>query len=335
MQRKLRWGILSTARIGLSTVIPALMAARNCDVVAIASRDGAKAESAAHELGIPRAHASYEALLADPDIDAIYNPLPNHLHVPMTVAAARAGKHVLCEKPMAMDAADAAALRDCPDDVIVMEAFMPRFHPQWHRARQIITAGTLGAVRAIEARFTYRNVDPDNVRNQAMIGGGGILDIGCYCLAAGRYFFDAEPLRVLSLVDRDPDFGTDRLASLIFDFGDGRRLSALCATQLVRSQHLEIIGEAARLELPVPFTPRAAQETRLIVDDGTGAPHTETLPPCNHYQRQAEAFADAALAGTRPDWGIEDAIAAATALGAAFESERVGGWVSIAQRDHA
>ena len=196
--KKVRWGILSTANIGMQKVTPGIMASPHSEVMAIASRDLGKARQAADKLGIAKAYGSYEELFADPDIDAIYKPLPNHLHVPMTVAAAKAGKHVLCEKPIALNADDAEALRQCPPDAIVLEAFMVRFHPQWQRAREIIRSGELGEVRAINAAFTYFNADPNNVRNQADIGGGGVMDIGCYPITAARFLFEAEPKRVVS-----------------------------------------------------------------------------------------------------------------------------------------
>src|SRR5690606_18474376 len=250
-------------------------------------------------LGIPRAYGSYEELFADPDIDAIYNPLPNHLHVPMTVAAAQAGKHVLCEKPIARTAAEAEGLRACPPDRIVLEAFMVRFHPQWRRAREIIRSGELGEVRAINAVFAYHNVDPANVRNQADIGGGGILDIGCYPVTAGRFLFEGEPKRVVSLVERDPAFGTDRLASVIADFGGGRQLSFTCSTQLAGHQRVQVFGSKAKLEIVIPFNAPPDERTAITVD--TGAPidgslaRREILPACDQYTEQAEAFALAVL----------------------------------------
>ena len=201
---KTRWGILSTAKIGTGKVIPGIQRAKGAEAVAIASRDLARAEAVAKELGIPKAYGSYEALLADPDIDAIYNTLPNHLHVPLTLQAVAAGKHVLCEKPIGLTAQDAAQLLVLPRDRLVMEAFMVRFHPQWLRAREAVRSGELGEVRAVQAFFSYYNVDPANVRNQLDIGGGGILDVGCYPIVAGRFIFEAEPRRVIALVDRDP-----------------------------------------------------------------------------------------------------------------------------------
>ncbi len=331
--RKVRWGILSTANIGMQKVPPAIQKSAHSEVVAIASRDLGKAQAAAAQLGIPRAYGSYEELFADPDIDAIYNPLPNHLHVPMTVAAAQAGKHVLCEKPIARTAAEAEGLRACPPDRIVLEAFMVRFHPQWQRAREIIRSGELGEVRAINAVFAYHNVDPANVRNQADIGGGGILDIGCYPVTAGRFLFEGEPSRVVSLLERDPDFGTDRLATVIADFGGGRQLSFTCSTQLAGHQRVQVFGSKAKLEIVIPFNAPPDERTAITID--TGAPidgslaRREILPACDQYTEQAEAFALAVL-GERPlPWGIEDSIASMRVLDAIFRSEREGGWATV------
>jgi len=224
--KKVRWGIISTANIGIQKVIPAILKSPRSEVVALASRDLGKAQAALDELGIKgKAYGTYEELFADPDVDAVYNPLPNHLHVPVTLAAAKAGKHVLCEKPIALDAAEAEQLKQVPANVLITEAFMVRFHPQWHRAREIVRSGELGRVQLVRAVFLYHNDDAANVRNMADIGGGGIYDIGCYCVISGRYLFEAEPKRVVALVDRDPSFKTDRLASVIADFGNGRQLS--------------------------------------------------------------------------------------------------------------
>jgi predicted dehydrogenase len=330
--RKVRWGILSTANIGMQKVTPAIQKSAHSEVVAIASRDLAKAQAAAGKLGIPKAYGSYEELFADPDIDAIYNPLPNHLHVPMTVAAAQAGKHVLCEKPIAITAAEAEGLRACPPDRIVLEAFMVRFHPQWLRAREIIRSGELGKVRAINAVFAYHNVDPANVRNNPDIGGGGILDIGCYPVTAGRFLFDAEPTRVVALVDRDPEFGTDRLASVIADFGGGRQLTFTCSTQLAGHQRVEAFGSKAKLQIAIPFNAPPGERTAITVDTGgtnDALARREILPPCDQYTEQAEAFALAVLGEQTLPWGIEDAIASMKVLDAIFRSERDGGWADV------
>jgi predicted dehydrogenase len=334
MTRKVRWGILSTADIGMKKVTPAIMRAPSCEVLAIASRDLSRAEAAAAQLGIPRAYGSYEELLADPAIDAIYNPLPNHLHVDLTLAAVRAGKHVLCEKPMGLDAKDASRLSGLPKDLIVAEAFMVRHHPQWHRAREIAASGEIGEVRAIRSVFTYFNTDPANVRNMAEIGGGGVLDIGCYPVTAGRYFFGAEPERVVALIDRDPKFRTDRQASVIADFGGGRMLSFLVSTQLSGNQSVELLGTEGRVEIVIPFNAPPMASTALLIDRGetmdASLARREIIPACDQYTEQAENFARAVLGRPALGWGVDDAIASMRVLDAIFASERSGGWAAVA-----
>ena len=331
--KKIRWGILSTANIGMEKVTPAIMRSAHSEVVAITSRDLGKAQAAAAKLGIGKAYGSYEELFADPEIDAVYNPLPNHLHVPMTLAAAKAGKHVLCEKPIALSAAEAEQLRECPPDRIVLEAFMIRFHPQWLRAREIIRSGELGEVRAINAVFTYFNADPANVRNQADIGGGGIMDIGCYPVTAGRFLFESEPKRVVSLVERDPQFGTDRLASALLDFGNGRQLNFVCSTQTAGEQKVQVLGSKAKLDIIIPFNAPPNERTAITID--TGAPfdgslaRREILPACDQYTEQAEAFALAVLGEQPLPWGVEDAINSMKVLDALFASEKSGGWATV------
>ena len=330
-----RWGIVSTAKIGLTKVIPAIQKSPTSRVMAIASRDQGRAEEAARRLGIPRAHGSYEALLADPEVEAVYIPLPNHLHVEMTLAAARAGKHVLCEKPVGLTAADAERLRAVPEGIVVAEAFMVRFHPQWRRAREIAQSGELGEIRAVRAVFSYHNVNPADVRNQAGIGGGAILDIGCYPVTGARYVFGAEPERVVSLVDRDPGFRTDRLASIIADFGGGRQLTFLCSTQLVPHQSLEILGSKGRVEIVVPFNAPQGSASAILVDHGRtpdgSLARREVIPPCDQYTEQAEAFTRAVRGIEQTGYGIDDAIASMRILDAIFESERRGGWAAVAR----
>jgi predicted dehydrogenase len=330
---KLKWGIISTAKIGREKVIPGIMASPSSQVVAIASRDAARARAAADALAIPKSYGSYEELLADPEIDAVYNPLPNHLHVELTVAAAKAGKHVLCEKPMALNAKEAERLRDCPNNVTVAEAFMVRYHPQWLRVREIVRSGELGEVRAVGAVFSYFNMDPDDVRNKPDIGGGAIMDIGCYPVTGGRFFFEAEPQRVVALIDRCPRFGTDRQASVIADFGDSRQLAFTVSTQLVPHQSLEVIGTKARVEIVIPYNAPQGAATAILVDQGFSFDGTlsrrEIIQPCDQYTEQAEAFARAVLAGKPLPYGIEDSIKSMKVLDAIFESEKTGGWVSV------
>jgi predicted dehydrogenase len=329
---KVRWGIVSTANINRK-VVPGIQKSEHSEVVAIASRDPEKARAGAAEYGIPRAYGSYEELFADPNIDAVYNPLPNHLHVDITLAATRAGKHVLCEKPIGMNAADAARLREVPGDRIVLEAFMVRFHPQWHRAREIVQSGRLGTVRAVRAVFSYFNDDPGNVRNMADIGGGGVMDIGCYPVVGTRFLLGAEPRRVVSLIDRDPNFETDRLASVIADFGEGRHLNFVCSTQAVGHQKIEVIGTKARVEIQIPFNAPADMATAIVIDSGItmdgSLTEREVIPPCDQYSEEAEAFALAVLGRKSLPYGIEDSIQQMRILDAIFESERRGAWVEL------
>ncbi|KKB12290.1 NAD-binding protein [Devosia geojensis] len=333
---KIRWGILSTANIGMTKVTPAIQKSAHSEVVAICSRNAEQARAAADKLGIPKAYGSYEELLADPDIDAIYNPLPNHLHVELTLAANAQGKHVLCEKPIAITAEDARKLRGARTDRLILEGFMVRFHQQWLRAREIARSGEIGEVRGVRAVFTYFNTDPANVRNKADIGGGGLLDIGCYPVTGGRFFFEAEPERVVALVDRDPNFGTDRQASVIADFGQGRHLTFLVSTQLAPNQSLELLGTRGRVEIVIPYNAPADTATALLVDrgltlDGSLA-RREVLPPSDQYTEMAEAFALAALGRQALPYGVEDAISSMHVLDAIFESERTGAWASVQKR---
>jgi predicted dehydrogenase len=333
--KKVVWGVLSTANIGRGRVLPGMKKSNLLELRAIASRDEAKARAAADALGIPKAYGSYEALLADPEIEAIYNPLPNHLHVPLTLAAVAAGKHVLCEKPVALTADEAVALRATIGKALVAEAFMVRFHPQWLRARELILEGRIGALRAMQMFFGYNNVDPANVRNKADIGGGGLYDIGCYAIVAGRFFFGADPLRGVALVDRDPGFRTDRLTSALVDFGDGRRLDFTISTQIAPHQRLQLCGTKGRIEIPIPVNAPQGAATRISIDDcssleGTGIV-TETLAPSDQYQLQGEAFSRAVRGEIPLAYGVEDAIANMRVIDALFRSEKTGRWEDVAR----
>lgn len=331
--KKTKWGILSTARIGMEKVVPALMKAQGMEVAAIASRDLAGAESAAKRLGIPKAYGSYEELLADPEIEVIYNPLPNHMHVPYTLKATEAGKHVLCEKPIALDGDEAALLLDVPEDRFVMEAFMVRCHPQWQRAREIVEAGELGDLLLVQSVFTYNNPDPDNIRNKLSVGGGALMDIGCYPIVAARYFFDNDPKRVISLVDRHPDFGTDRLTTALMDFGNGKRAEFSVATQSVPYQRLNLLGTKKRLELLIPYNAPQGGEVVLRLDDGKmlgdGALEIETIPACDQYQLQGELFSRVVRGEEELPYGTGDAILNMRIIDAIFRSEATEAWETV------
>jgi predicted dehydrogenase len=302
-----------------------------CNVMAVASRDEASARRMADELGIQRAYGSYEALLADPDIEAIYNPLPNHMHVPMTLAAAAAGKHVLCEKPLAITAMEAEKLRDASSQVLIAEAFMVRHHPQWQRTRDLIRDGAVGELKSVQVSFSYFNTDPNNIRNKADIGGGGLLDIGCYAVVAGRYFFEAEPARVIALIERDPAFGTDRTASALMDFGAGRQLTFTVSTQLVPFQRIQILGTKGRLEIEIPFNAPADKPARIFVDDGSlhGGIRIVDFPIVDQYQLQGEAFSHAMRADQPLAYGLDDALQNLLILDALRRSETSNAWEMI------
>jgi predicted dehydrogenase len=299
--------------------------------VAIASRDVERAREAARQLDIPRSHESYEALLEDPDVDAVYIPLPHHLHVSWTTKAAEAGKHVLCEKPIALTAAEARTLLDVRDrtGVRIQEAFMVRTHPQWLRARELVIEGSLGEVRAISGFFSYFNDDPSNVRNVPEFGGGGLLDIGCYLVNTARFIFDAEPSRVAGTLELDPRFGVDRLASMILDF-DGRHAIGTCSTQLQYYQRIQIVGTQGRIEIEIPFNAPLDRPCRVLFDRG-GDPSGADVEVidfdiCNQFAIQAEAFAAALLEGRPQPAPLEDAVANMACIDAVVASSRSGRW---------
>ncbi|MCU0255896.1 MAG: Gfo/Idh/MocA family oxidoreductase [Vicinamibacterales bacterium] len=325
---RLRWGVLSTAKIAREKVIPAMQKGTLCEVVAIASRDAGKAREVAGRLGIPTIHGRYEDLLADPAVDAVYNPLPNHLHVPLTLQALRAGKHVLCEKPIALTATEARALVEeaaSHPRLKVMEAFMYRFHPQWLRAKALVASGAVGEVRAIDTVFTYHNVDPGNIRNRADLGGGGLMDIGCYPVSQARFLLGAEPGRVLGRLEIDPAFGTDRVASAMLDFGHAVATFTV-STQLSPYQRVQVLGTRGRIEIEIPVNAPPDVPARLWVREGD-ALREETFPACDQYTLQGDAFARAVLEDTPVPTPLSDAVANMRVIDAVTASHRDGGWV--------
>jgi len=327
---KVRWGVLSTAGIGMRQVLPAMQQGQYCEITAIASRSLDKAKAAAAELGIPKAYGSYAELLADPDVDAVYNPMPNHLHVPWSIKALQAGKHVLCEKPIAMSAVEAEELastaRQYPK-LKIMEAFMYRLHPQWQRAKQIVDDGGVGELRTIESHFSYFNDDPANIRNQADIGGGGLMDIGCYNLSLSRFIFGEEPQRILGIVERDPQLRTDRLASGILDFGRGTA-TFTCSTQLAGYQRANIFGTTGRVEIEIPFNAPKDRPTRLW-HQHDGKTDEITFNITDQYTIQGDLFSQAVLNDTPVPTPLSDAVANMRAIDAIFESGKRGGWVTM------
>jgi predicted dehydrogenase len=323
---KLRFGILSTADIARRKVVPGMRTADRVEVVAIASRDGELARRVAADLGIPRAHASYEALLADPEVDAVYIPLPNHLHLDWTIAAARAGKHVLCEKPLALTAADAQVMVDaCAQaGVRLMEAFMYRLHPSWLAVRDLVASGRIGRLQAVNSWFSYYNDDPSNIRNIRDFGGGALMDIGCYCVNLSRMLFGAEPLRVASAVRRDDATGVDVLTSGILDFETGTATFA-CSTRAEDDQRVDVYGTAGRISIDIPFNIPPDRPTHVRVTAGGDppvAPDTETLTfeTTDPYGAEAQAFAAAILDGRPTPTPPEDAVANMRVIERLFEA---------------
>jgi predicted dehydrogenase len=331
MSNTVRWGVLSTANIGLKKVLPGMQRGKYTTVAAIASRDLKKAQQAAIRLGIPRAYGSYEELLADPNIDAIYNPLPNQLHVPWTIKAAEAGKHVLCEKPLSLAVAEAETLLAvrARTGVKIGEAFMVNCHPQWLRVRELLSEGRIGELRSILGIFSYFNNDPKNIRNQVECGGGALMDIGCYLIHASRYAFAQEPTRVVALIDRDPAMCTDRLTSAILDFPGGQSIFT-CSTQLVPCQRVQFLGTRGRIEVEIPFNAPPDRPTRLFVDSTGdifgGGITTEDFPVCDQYTLQGDAFSRAILEGGEVPVPVEDAIKNMAVIEAIFKSAESGQW---------
>ena len=336
MSKKLRWGVLSTASIGLRKVLPAMQHGQYTTVDAIASRNLAKAREAATKLGIPKAYGSYEELLADPDIDAIYNPLPNHLHVPWTAKAAEAGKHVLCEKPISLTVAEAKSLLAIRERtrVKIGEAFMIRSYTQWLRVGELLRSGRIGQLRSVVGFFSYFNNDPANIRSRVEWGGGGLLDIGCYCIQAARYGFGQEPRRVVGLIERDPQLKVDRLTSAILDF-DGGQAIFTCSTQLVPHQRVQFFGTTGRIEMAIPFNAPKDRPTRIFIDEtgelfGSGIKVEEFLI-ADQYTMQGDAFSRAVLEGGEVPVPLEEAIANMAVIEAIFRSGETAQWEIPAQ----
>ncbi|HEX8294648.1 MAG TPA: Gfo/Idh/MocA family oxidoreductase [Pyrinomonadaceae bacterium] len=327
----MRWGVLGAAKIAVEKVIPAMRRGEWSEVVAIASRDAGVAARVARELGVAKSYGSYEGLLADPSIEAVYIPLPNHMHVPWALKAAEAGKHVLCEKPIAMSAAEARLLLDARGrwGVKIQEAFMVRTHPQWEAARGLARSGRIGELRSVECVFSYFNRDPHNIRNIPAAGGGALMDIGCYPVQISRFLYGAEPRRVLALVERDPEMRTDRLTSAVLDFGAGRA-AFTCSTQLVAHQRVELLGTAGRVEIEVPFNAPPDRPTRILVDDGSalGGAGAEAIefPPCDQYTIQGDLFSRAVREGTEQPIPLEDAVGNMAVIDALFRSAESGRW---------
>ena len=323
---KVRWGILGTAKIALAKVIPAMQQSSWCETTAIASRDLSKAKQAAADLNIPNAYGSYEELLADNTVEAVYNPLPNHLHVSWTAKAAESGKHVLCEKPIALSATEARTLLEVRDrtGVRIQEAFMVRTHPQWLETRRLIHSGRIGSLRSITGFFSYFNPDPENIRNKLDFGGGALMDIGCYPITISRWIYDAEPQRVLGLIERDPQFGTDTLTTAVLEFPDGHS-TFTCSTRLAPYQRMIFHGTEGKIEVLIPFNAPNDRPTQILLDDAM-----IEFPVCDQYEIQGSLFSQALREDREQPIPLEDAINNMAVIDAVFKSATdKHGWIRI------
>ena len=328
--KKVRWGVLSSAKIGLEKVIPAMQKGEYCEITAMASQNLERGKAAAAQLGIPQAYGSYEELLADDNIDAVYIPLPNHLHVPWTKKALEAGKHVLCEKPIGLNTAEAEDLLACAkkhSQLKVMEAFMYRHHPQWLKAQQLVNEGKIGNLLNIHSFFSYYNADPANIRNMAEIGGGGLMDIGCYCISLARFIFNSEPQRVLGKMEYDPEFKTDRLCSGQLDFGD-QSSTFTCATQLTSYQRVNIFGTEGRIEIEIPFNAPPDQPCRIWHQQDEKLEEI-TFELCDQYTIQGDLFSQAILNKTEVPTPLVDSVKNMRVLDAVINSAESDAWVTL------
>jgi len=339
MGKKIRWGVLGVARIAVNKVIPGMQKGLYSSVDAIASRDSAKADTAARELGIPKSYGSYEALLADKDIDAVYIPLPNHLHVPWSVKAAEAGKHVLCEKPVALNASEVGRLIEARDKfkVKIQEAFMVKTYPQWLKAREIVQSGELGDVLLYHCGFSYNSLDEGNVRNFPEYGGGGLLDIGCYPIVTSRFVLGLEPERVVASIDYDPKFNVDRLVSALLDYGSVQA-QFFCSTNMVPLQSVQILGTRARLEIEVPYNAPVDRPCQLFLTQGDLYRRdliTIGIDTCDQYTIQGDCFSKAILEDLPQPIPLEDSVQNMKVIDSLFESAEKGKWIRLKQDESA
>jgi len=327
-----RWGVFGAARIALDKVIPSMQEGELSRVVAIASRSADKARAAAGSLGIDRAYDSYEALIDDPDVEAIYNPLPNHLHVPWSIRAVRAGKHVLCEKPIALSAREAVELRDAARQagVLVGEAFMVRCHPQWIETKRLIDSGRIGTLQLVHGHFSYTRRDASDVRSRLEYGGGALMDIGCYPITIARWMFGREPLAAVAAVDRDLEYHVDRITSGLLRF-DAGVATFDCGGAMVAHQRMELFGDRGRIQLDLPFTPRATERCRIVIDDGIrNDGEVVEVDAANQYTLQGDRFSAAIRGRGEVPSSIDNAIANMAVIDALFRSAETGRWEEIA-----
>ena len=331
MTKKVRWGVIGAAKIALEKVIPAMQKSEFCEISAIASRNKEKAAKCANDLGINKFYASYDELINDAEIDAIYNPLPNHLHLEWTIKAAVAGKHILCEKPIGLNADEVRELIKVRDEasVKIQEAFMVRTHPKWLAVRDLIKSGKIGKLQTITGFFSYFNTDKSNIRNKLEMGGGALFDIGCYCINISRWIFESEPKRVSSLIERDSETAVDKLTSAILDFPNGHA-TFTCGTQIVPFQRMQFLGTTGRIEIQIPFNIPTENPTKVFIDDGSGlfGESIETLEfeKANQYTIQGDLFSKAILENHEQAISLEDSFQNLAVIDAVFRSAKSNKW---------
>ncbi|HKY36771.1 MAG TPA: Gfo/Idh/MocA family oxidoreductase [Polyangiaceae bacterium] len=341
--KPVRWGVLGASHFALMAAIPGMKKAPLVDVQAVASRSLDKAKQFAASAGVPRALGSYEELVADPEIEAIYNPLPNNMHVPWSIKAAQAGKHVLCEKPLSMNAAEAEELAKVQKQTgkIIAEAFMVRYHPQWDKVVELIASGRIGKARAIQTAFSYSNSDLDNIRNQKEVGGGALYDIGGYAINTARLIFGTEPQRAVGMCDWDPESKCDRLTSAILDFGVGQA-TFVVGTQHVPYQRVHVYGSKGHIEVEIPFNAPYDRPCKVYVDEGfVGAPdftvaqssddrrETLSIAAANQYTVQGQRFSEAIRGGKPVHNDMPSAIANMRVIDAIFRSAESQRWEDV------
>jgi len=326
-----RWGILSTAKIAREQLLPAMQDAENGVVTAIASRDKSRAQALAGRFGVPHAFGSYEELLASDTVDGVYIPLPTSQHIEWSLKAAEAGKHVLCEKPIALNAGEIGPLIEARNKhkVLICEAFMVFYHPQWHKVHQLIADGSIGRLRHVQGAFSYFNVDPANMRNQVDLGGGGLPDIGVYPTVSTRLATKSEPRRIQATVERDPKFGTDRYASVKADFGDFE-MSFYCSTQMALRQFMVFHGEKGFIEVHAPFNAGDYGHAAITLHNAAhDQAQTFRFPGVRQYRLEVEAFARAAQGESEPVFTLENSVLNQKVIDAIYRAGESGGWEDV------
>ena len=331
---KVRWGILSTAKIGRKNVIPAMQQCTQAEVKGIASRNLEDAKNTANELGIPLAFGSYQAMLESPEIDAVYIPLPNHLHLEWILKSLDAGKHVLCEKPLVLKTQDIDAIREKAKEKgrKVGEAFMVKTAPQWLKAKEIIQSGSIGRLKSIHGFFSYFNDDPKNIRNNPAYGGGGLWDIGCYPITLSRFILEEEPLVVFGVAEKDPDFQVDRVFSGLLSFPSCAS-TFTASTQMVPYQRMQFFGTEKMLELQIPFNAPIDAPSLILLHSGSkedADAEQIIVPASNQYTIQGDAFSRAIMENTDVPVSLQDTLDNTKIILALLESASSGGAISLA-----